>query len=134
MQQIVIEEYRILEILNYEVATRTPAAWIQAFKQRFSLLCQQPFQLSQRPLLSLVPPDVLARGAQGVAGVYVREQPFIMDSRPSHVGGLGVVSLVSVLGLSPSGWIVREVTQRRFVQSGTRLPEPPQFCARLLHR
>ena len=47
IQKVVTEEYRILGSVNYELATHTPAAWIQVFKQRLS------------PLLSLVPPDVL---------------------------------------------------------------------------
>ena len=40
-----------------------------------------------------------------------------------------MVSLVRVLDLSPSGWSALEVTQRRLVLSGTRLPEPsPVLC------
>ena len=34
--QIVTAEYRILEVLNHELATHTPAAWIEVFKQRQS--------------------------------------------------------------------------------------------------
>ena len=75
--------------VNDELCTPTQAAWIQVFKQCLSLWCQQQLQLSQRPLLSLVPPDVLARVSQDVADVHVFEQPFNMDSRPSHVGARG---------------------------------------------
>ena len=73
---------------RWKLGAHTPAAWIQVFKQRLSLWCQQQSQLSQRPLLSLVPPDVLTRGAQDVADVYCLEQPVTVDSRPSLVGGL----------------------------------------------
>ena len=41
IQQIVTEEYRILEVLNFELATHTPAAWIEVFEQRLSLGVQQ---------------------------------------------------------------------------------------------
>ena len=37
-------------------------------------------------------------------------------------GKLGMVPLVRLLDLSPSGWSLLEVTQRRLVLSGTRLP------------
>ena len=41
-----------------------------------------------------------------------------------------MVSLVRGLGVSPSGWSVLEVTQRRLVLCGTRLAEPPPLlCA-----
>ena len=75
IQQIVAEEYRILRTINNELGTYTPAAWIQVFKQR----------LSQRPLLSLVPPDVLAQGAQSVADVYVRDQLQATDGAASFL-------------------------------------------------
>ena len=58
IQQIVNEEYRILEGLNYELATHTPAALIEVFKQRLSLWWQQQLQQSQRPLLSPAPPQL----------------------------------------------------------------------------
>ena len=95
------------------------------WRERFSLWCQQPSQLSQLPFRSLVPPDVLARVAQAIADVYDREQSFTMDSRPSHVGGSAWFLSCAVCGVSPSGWSVLEVTQRRLVLCGTRLPEPP---------
>ena len=75
------------------------------FKQRFSLWCQQPSQLSQLPFRSLVPPDVLARVAQALADVYDREQSFTMDSRPSHVGG-------SAWFLSCAVWVCLQVGLR----------------------
>ena len=98
LQQVVTEEYRILEVLGCELATHTPAAWIDVFKQRLSLWCQQQLQQSQRPLLSLVSPDVFAHAAQGIAEVYVRDQPFTVVSRPSHVGA-------SAWSLSCAFWI-----------------------------
>ena len=42
---------------------------------------------------------------------------------------IGVVCLVRVLGLSPSGWSTLGLTQRRLVQYGARLPTPtPVLC------
>ena len=46
--------------------------------------CHQQPQQSRRPLLSLVSPEVLARGAQSIAEVYVREKPFTVDPRASQ--------------------------------------------------
>ena len=63
----------ILEVLNYE----HPNSHAGSMEQ---------LQQSQRPHLSLVSPDVLANGAHVVAEVYVRDQPFTVNSRPSHVG------------------------------------------------
>ena len=37
IQQIVTAEFRILEVLNYELTTPTPATWIEVFKHRLSL-------------------------------------------------------------------------------------------------
>ena len=100
---MITEECRILESVNYERWTHTPAAWIHVFQQRLYLWCQQQPQLSQRPLFSLVPLDMLARGAQDIADVYVFEPPFTMGWRASHVGRIGMISLVRVLDLFPSG-------------------------------
>ena len=47
-QDVVTEEYRIMVSVNHELGAHTPAAWIQVFKQRLSLWCQQQFHLSQR--------------------------------------------------------------------------------------
>ena len=69
-----------------ELATHTPAAWIEVFQQRLSLWCQQQLQQSQRPLLSLVPSSLLAHGAQGVAEACVRDQPITPDSRAQSRG------------------------------------------------
>ena len=129
IQEVVTEEYPVLRSVNYELGTHTPAAWIQVSKQRLSLWCQQPSQLSQRPLLSLIPPDVLARGAQDIADVHVLEQPFTVDSRPSHVGGSAwFLSCAFWICLQVAGSLL-EVTQRWLVLYGTRLPGPsPVFC------
>ena len=45
IQQFITEEYRILEVLNYEVTTPMPAAWIEVFERRLSL--GQELQLQQ---------------------------------------------------------------------------------------
>ena len=76
----------MLEVFNYELATLAPAAWIEVFEQRLSPWCQQQLQQSQRPLVSLVPPSLLARGAQALAEACVRDQPLTVDSSPSHDG------------------------------------------------
>ena len=66
---------------------------------------------------SLVPSDVLAPGAQDTDDVYVRDQPFTLDSSPSHVGG-------SAWFLSCAFWICLQVT---------RLAAPsPVLCTLLL--
>ena len=114
--QIVAEEHRILEVLNYELATHTPAAWIEVFEQRLSLWRQQQLQQSRRPLLSLVPPSLLAHGAHVIAEVCVRDQPFTVDTQSCW--GISVVPLWCVLDLSPTGRSPPEVTQRRFAPSG----------------
>ena len=112
IQQIVTEEYRILDVLNYELSTHTPAAWIEVFEQRFSLWRQQQCQQSRRP------PPCFAHGAHVSAEAYVRDQPFTVVSRPSHVGAFCVVPLWCVLDVSQAGRSPLEVTQRRFVPSG----------------
>ena len=43
-----------------------------------------------------------------------------------------MVSFVRVLDLAPSGWSALEVTQRRLVVSGTRLPELSPVACTLL--
>ena len=86
MQEVATEECRILGSVNHELGTHTPAVWIRVCKQRLSLWCQQQSPQSPRSLLSRVPPDVLASGAQGIAEAYVRDQPITVHARPSHVG------------------------------------------------
>ena len=121
IQQIVTEEYRILEVLNFELATHTPAAWIEVFGN---------FSSRNAPLFSLVPPDVLAHGAEDIAEVYVRRQPFTVDSRPSQVGASAWFLSCAFLDQSPTSRSSLEVTQRRFVLSGHAPPHLiPSFCA-----
>ena len=59
IQQMVTEEFRILEVFNYELATHTPAAWIEVFEQRLSLWCQQQSEQSRRLHIALVPVRML---------------------------------------------------------------------------
>ena len=103
------------------------APWGQSATSLAHASSLDPSQLSQRPLLSLVPPVVLARGAQDIADVYVSEQPFTMDSRSSRAGSTCVVPLVRVVDVSPSGRSVLEVTQRWLALSGARPPGPSPF-------
>ena len=123
------EEYRILGSVNYELGTHTPAAWIQVFKQRLSM-CHLSSHL--RPFLSLVPPDVLARGAQDIADVYVREQRFTVHSRPSHVGGSAwFFSCAFWVCLQVAGVCLRSHNVGSFCLASASLNHL-QFCARLL--
>ena len=78
--RIVAEEYRFLEVLHYELAAPTPAAWIEVFEPRHSLWREQQLQLSDSPHISLAPPDLLAHGAHVIAEAYVQDHPFAANS------------------------------------------------------
>ena len=117
------EEHRVLEVLGYELATRTPAAWIGVFERRFSLWSQQQLQQSRRPVFSLTPPSLLVHCAHVIAEACVRDQPFTVDPRPSRVGASAWFLSCAFSGCV-SGWQESEVTQRRFVPSG-RAPTSP---------
>ena len=58
IQQIVAEDYRILEVLNYELATQTPAAWIEVFQRRLPCGVSSNFSI-RNARSSLVPPGGL---------------------------------------------------------------------------
>ena len=49
IQQVRRAEFHILEVLNYELATPTPAAWIEIFERRLSLCDEQQLLLPQHP-------------------------------------------------------------------------------------
>ena len=70
--------------------------------------------------MSLVPPDVLAHGAQSIADIHVETSHPLWTRRPPR-GRFGVVSLMRVLDLSLSGGSALGATQSRLVLSGTRL-------------
>ena len=114
IQQIVTEGYRILGSVSHKLGKHTPAAWIQVFKQRLS--CGVSSQLSCLNARSLwfLPTCLL-----GVFKMLLMcTQPFTVGLESQPRVTLGVVSLVRVPGLSPSGWSVLELTQLRLVLSG----------------
>ena len=77
IQQVTRVEFRILDILELELATLTPAAWVQVFSRRLSPWQQQ--QLLQQPCLLTVPPAVLAGSAHRTAA-HVQSFPFHVGS------------------------------------------------------
>ena len=65
IQQIVNEEYRILEVLDYELATHT-SAWIEVFERRLCLW-RQRLQQSRRPACSLTVRKLLMKCTFGTS-------------------------------------------------------------------
>ena len=66
VHEVVAEECRILESVNYELVTYTPTDWVSLFEVRFSLRVQQRSPQVTGSLLSLlsgVPSGVLVSGA-----------------------------------------------------------------------
>ena len=89
VHEVITEEHRILESVNFELGTCTPGEWVQLFELRFSLCTQQHqqrFPQVTRSLPPRVPSGVLASGALRIAGEYVEDRPFSLDSRPSRIG------------------------------------------------
>ena len=122
VQQVITEKCRILELVQLELCTPTPAAWIQVLEKRLSLWCQQCQQHGPqipRSLLGSDPSGVLARGAQIIADVCVQNEPFSLDARPSCTGALRGSSRArsgSVFRLLEHAWCDAAVA--RFVSSG----------------
>ena len=92
VHEVVVEEYRILDSVNYELATYTPADWMCLFETRFSLSVEhlrQRFPQRTGSLLSLlarVPSGVLASLALCLASDFVRDRPLSLESTPSRIG------------------------------------------------
>ena len=92
VHEVVVEEYRILDSVNYELATCTPADWVRLFETRFSLsveLLRQCVPHGTGSLLSLlarVPSGVLASLALCLASDSVRDRPLFLESAPSRIG------------------------------------------------
>ena len=59
IQQVTRAEFHILEILNCELATLAPAAWVEIFGRRLSLWEGRQLLLPQHPNLLVAPPTVL---------------------------------------------------------------------------
>ena len=87
----------ILEVLNCELATPTPAAWIEIFERRPSLWEEQQLQLPHRPQIPASPPIAFADGAHLIAETGV--QKFHGQSNWS----LRLVQNPRLLGLSGTG-------------------------------
>ena len=125
--ELITQKYHILSSVNYEPGIHTPTDRIQAFKRRLFLWCQQQQQplVSQRPLLVLVPAEVLDRAFWSshslcTPGRVMREARHGSSGAPS-----GSVSkwLESACG---------DTTSTRFVWHAP--PSIlPSFFARLLH-
>ena len=114
--------YGIVDSVNCELATCTPADWVRLFETRFSLSVEhlrQRFPQGTGSLLSLlarVPSGVLASLALCLASDFVRDRPLSLESTPSRIGcsarflsssGLGLGQLLAVrkprwLGPPPS--------------------------------
>ena len=111
MQEVATEECRILGSVNHELGTYTPAVWIQIFKQRVSLWCQQQSPQSPRSLLSRSLPTCLLVVLKILLTCTFQSSHSLCQS----CWGICVVPLVRVLDLSPTNQNVLEVTQRRTV-------------------
>ena len=90
MHEVVAEEYRNLESVNYELVTYTPADWVCLFGVRFcpAGIRQRSPQVtgSLHTLLSRVPSNVLASVALCVDNDYVLDHPLSLESAPSRIG------------------------------------------------
>ena len=92
VHEVVVEEYRILDSVNFELATYTPTDWVRLLETRFSLRAEhlrQRFPQGTASLLSLlarVPSRVLASLALCLAGDFVRDRPLSLESTPSRIG------------------------------------------------
>ena len=88
VHEVVAAEHRILESVNYELGTYTPAEWESLFEVRLPSRVQQLRQRSPQvtcSLLSRVPSGVLASGALCIADEYVQDRPFSVDFTPSRM-------------------------------------------------
>ena len=86
IQQILTVECHILEVLNYELTTPTPAAWIEVLERRHFLWQVQQLQQPYRPHIPRGPLSVLADSARLIAKAHIRDHPFTANSRASQVG------------------------------------------------
>ena len=75
-----------LEDLGFELATPTPAAWVEIFGRSLSLWEEQQPLLPQHPNLLAAPPTILADCANLVAQSHVHAYPFGANSMASQVG------------------------------------------------
>ena len=124
VHEVATQEYRVLESVNYELVTYTPADWVCLFEARFSLSVQhirQRFPQGTGSLLSRlarVPSGVLARLALCLASDYVWDRPLSLQSTPSRIGS--------------SAWFLSCLVWVRFLLSGARWFGPPLSTRGLL--
>ena len=100
-QQIVTEEYRILEVLKYELATPTPAAWIEVFEQRVSLWRETKSRIARTFCWYLPACSLTVR-------------MLLHELKTQSSLGIGLVPLWRILDVSRNDWRPLEVTERRF--------------------
>ena len=92
VHEVVVEEYRIRDSVNHELATYTPADWVRLFETRLSLRVEhlrQRFPQGTGSLLLLlarVPSGVLASPALCLAGDFVRDRPLSLESTQNRIG------------------------------------------------
>ena len=92
VHEVVAEDYRNPDSVNYELATYTPANWVCLFETRFSFSVEhlrQRFPQGTGSLLSLlarVPSRVLASLALCLASDFVRDRPLSLECTPSRIG------------------------------------------------
>ena len=81
IQQLTRAIFRILEVLYCELATLTPAAWIDIFGRRLSLWEEPQLLPPQHPNFPAAPPTVLVDCAYLIADAHVQTYPFGANSR-----------------------------------------------------
>ena len=92
VHEVVTEEYRILDSLNYELTAFMAADWVRLFENRFSLNVEHLRQRfpqktgSWLSLLARVPSEALADPALLLARDFVRDRSLSMESTPSRIG------------------------------------------------
>ena len=121
-QRIVTEEYRIQQTVNCELGTYTPEAWIEVFKQRLSLWCQQQqprgSPVGSPQMCLLVAPKTLLTCMVATSHSQWIRSPVKLEWR------LGMVSFVRVLDWSHH--IISSVVHVASVWSaGERVFSPP---------
>ena len=71
---------------GFELATPTPAAWVEIFGRRLSLWEEEQLSLPQHPNFLAAPPTVLADCTRLIAETHVQNCPFSANSTASQVG------------------------------------------------
>ena len=106
IQQVTRAEFQMLDVPGYDLATPTPAAWVEIFGRRLSLLEEEQLLLPQHPDLLAAPPAVLVGCARFVAETHVRNHPFSATFMASQVGA-------SAWFISTVLWVCLDFVARR---------------------